>query len=27
VAWPTYAGIAVAVCGAVILVTSTRKTT
>ena len=24
--WPTYAGIAVAVCGAVILVTSSRKT-
>ncbi|OQP56284.1 hypothetical protein [Niastella populi] len=27
VGWPTYAGIAVAVVGAVILVTSTRKTT
>jgi hypothetical protein len=27
VAWPTYAGIAVAVVGAVILVTSNRKTT
>lgn len=27
VAWPTYAGIAVAVTGVVILVTSTRKTT
>jgi opacity protein-like surface antigen len=27
VAWPTYAGIAVAVTGAVILVTSGRKTT
>jgi hypothetical protein len=27
VAWPTYAGIAVAVTGAVILVTSSRKTT
>jgi hypothetical protein len=26
VAWPTYAGIAVAVVGAVILVTSSRKT-
>ncbi len=27
VGWPTYAGIAVAVVGAVILVTATRKTT
>lgn len=27
VAWPTYAGIAVAVCGVVILITSGRKTT
>jgi hypothetical protein len=27
VAWPTYAGIAVAVTGVVILVTSTRKVT
>jgi len=27
VAWPTYAGIFVAVCGVVILVASSRKTT
>jgi hypothetical protein len=27
VAWPTYAGIAVAACGVVILVASGRKTT
>jgi len=27
VAWPTYAGIAVAVCGVVILIASGRKTT
>jgi len=27
VAWPTYAGIAVAVCGVVILVATGRKTT
>jgi drug/metabolite transporter (DMT)-like permease len=27
VAWPTYAGIAIAVCGVVVLVASGRKTT
>lgn len=27
VAWPTYAGIAVAVCGVVVLIAASRKTT